>query len=344
MRYFKRVFPAFLVFIFLHAPATFANHIIVTGEDVNVRNGPGTSYNVIGKVNKQESYAVLDENEDWIQIDMNGVSGWIYVQYVSTSRNQRQSKNEKVTIKYDQTHIRSGPSSEYDILTFVNRGTLLKVIEEENDWYKVKTKAGIGYILKSLVDDKNDSMNLQVQDKVVVIDAGHGGRDNGALSVHHHSEKNLTLSTALKLADELRLLGIEPILTRDDDEYISLASRATFINNENADAFISLHYNSAPDHPEAEGIVTYYYDSNNTNFAKTVQQHLIHESKATDRDISYGNYQVLRQSVKPAILIELGFLSNKQQEPILLTNIYQRQLVRGIASGLLYYLAHDVWQ
>ena len=95
----------------------------------------------------------------------------------------------------------------------------------------------------------------------IVLDAGHGGKDPGALGVGGVAEKDVVLSVAQKLARKLRAeLGVKVVLTRSDDRYIALEDRTALANQENADLFISLHMNASPN-PEARGIETYYLDN-----------------------------------------------------------------------------------
>jgi len=97
----------------------------------------------------------------------------------------------------------------------------------------------------------------------IVLDPGHGGKDPGAIGVGGIAEKDIVLSIAKKLAKKLRKdMGVEVVLTRQDDSFIALEDRTAIANKENADLFLSLHTNSSPS-PEARGIETYYLDNTN---------------------------------------------------------------------------------
>src|SRR5699024_11354790 len=93
----------------------------------------------------------------------------------------------------------------------------------------------------------------------IVIDAGHGGSDSGALSRTNKNEKTYTLIYAKKLAERLRTAGAMVYMTRDDDSFVNLNSRPQLAENLHADAFISIHFDSAPENNMGSGYTTYYY-------------------------------------------------------------------------------------
>ena len=172
------------------------------------------------------------------------------------------------------------------------------------------------------------------KDKTIMVDPGHGGYDVGAISVSGHYEKDLTLTTSSLLKDTLETLGARVIMTRNSDEFIRLGSRVSLSNLINPDVFISLHYNSFPEAAYAKGISTYYYNEQDRPLAESVQKHLLLSTNADDRNALYENLQVLRHNQSQAILLELGFISNHEEESLLKTKEYQLLLVEGIISGL----------
>ncbi|WP_106497049.1 N-acetylmuramoyl-L-alanine amidase [Lentibacillus sp. Marseille-P4043] len=242
-----------------------------------------------------------------------------------------------VTIPYENTQIRSGPSIDDEIIDFAKKGTTFDVLAETIEWYKISNEKITGFVYKQLVDKQETATSKEINNKTIVIDAGHGGNDVGAIGASGIFEKNLTYKTALTLQQGLTTLGANVVLTRQKDQYISLASRTSLTNVTDADAFVSIHYNSVPQIPEATGIGTYYYQDYNQSLANNIQTELIKGTNANDRSTDFGDYQVLRQNFKPAVLIELGFISNEKKEQLLLSDAYQKQLVNGIISGLTKY-------
>lgn len=178
---------------------------------------------------------------------------------------------------------------------------------------------------------------------LIVVDAGHGGKDFGTNSPSNpkYLEKNLTLSTAFMLKTYLQQMGYEVVLTRDDDTFIALDERAQMANNQKPKAFISVHYNHA-ESKEAQGVEVYYYKSeenkNRTSsskqLAESILSNVIHNTQAKSRGVKHGNFAVIRETKMPAILIEGGFLSNESEMEKIKKAGYLKQLAWGIANGL----------
>lgn len=175
-------------------------------------------------------------------------------------------------------------------------------------------------------------VRLPGEKPVVVIDPGHGGTDPGAVnSGLGISEKNLNLTFANKLASLLTNSGYEVIMTRDTDIFIPLKERFNIANTRNADLFISIHQNSVGT-TTVSGIETLYYGSNdNKEFASLVQNELILAAGATNRGIKVRNdLAVLNGTQMPAVLLEMGFITNPSEASLLLDSNYQDKLVNGI--------------
>lgn len=178
---------------------------------------------------------------------------------------------------------------------------------------------------------------------LVMIDAGHGGKDFGANSQTDPKflEKNLTLSTAYMLRDYLQQMGYDTVMTREKDQFIDLYDRAAMANDQKPMAFISVHYNHA-DSREAAGIEVYYYksDDNKTRtkqskqLADKVLSKVITSTHAKSRGVKHGNFAVIRETKMPAILVEGGFLSNDSEMEKIRKAAYLKQLAWGIAKGL----------
>lgn len=340
------------------------NEVVINEDNLNLRSGPGTNYENLGQVHKGDIYTKVGEQSGWVEIQLEGFTAWVSSEFVSKqedfsdttvptnnkdstdtdtvtdSTNTEESTVQKtIKIPYNKTQIRNGPSTEHDIINLVKEGEELQVIGETDKWFKVKLDDSEGYVFKELVDESNEELTDGVKGKTIVIDPGHGGDDSGALGNNGIYEKDLTYKTADILAQELILLGAEVIMTRDQETFVTLESRATLSNVENADAFISLHYNSVPDLPNVTGIGTYYHQEQYEPLANYIQEEIIKESGDRDRGVDFGDFQVIRQNLMPSVLIELGFISNPEIEQLLLTNVYQEKLVSGIVNGLQRYFS-----
>lgn len=170
---------------------------------------------------------------------------------------------------------------------------------------------------------------------LIVLDAGHGGNDPGAISkVGNYNEKTLNLQVLLKLEQELRIRGYEIYTTRNDDSFITLNDIAEKANNAQGDIFISLHHNSATS-TTVSGIETYYSNCNDSKeLADSIQRNILRTSGASNRGIKDMGFVVLKRTYMPAVLVELGFMSNPTEVQKNATDSYQNILVQGIADGV----------
>lgn len=183
----------------------------------------------------------------------------------------------------------------------------------------------------------------QNKNKLIVIDAGHGGKDFGAEAAPKPplKEKNLNLMTAQMLEDYLQQMGYRTLMTRADDYFVSLDKRASFANSVGADIFVSVHYNSAPS-LKAEGVEVFYYRSEinkdrtlvSNELADTILKSVINNTKAKSRGVKHGNLAVLRKTLMPAALVEGGFITNSQELAKLRDPNYLRSIAWGIAQGI----------
>lgn len=184
----------------------------------------------------------------------------------------------------------------------------------------------------------------------VVIDPGHGGKDTGAIGATGSYEKNNTLPTGLYLADLLRQAGAKVILTRSSDtspaganytELKDLQTRVDIANQINADIYVSIH-NDSFSNPEAGGVTTYISAENpQSDKAKTlaiaVQKEVIKQVGLQDRSVKSANFYVVKNTKMPAILVELGFMSNPTEEKLVATSDFQKKAAQGIYRGILSY-------
>lgn len=184
----------------------------------------------------------------------------------------------------------------------------------------------------------------------IVLDAGHGGEDFGTHSVGQpiYQEKYLNLSTTQLVKNFLQQFGYKVIMTRSDDTFIPLDQRAIFANEQNPKLFVSIHYNSAPS-ADAEGIEVFYYkdDDDKTRvtqskaLAAAVLKRTLDNTKAKSRGVKHGNYAVIRQTNMPAVLIEGGFLTNKEEMEKIKDGAYMKSLALGIAQGIQDYISTE---
>lgn len=211
------------------------------------------------------------------------------------------------------------------------------------------------------------------EDMIVVIDAGHGGSDPGASSTlmteeeiekfyaalettepilatmepgtgKKYNEKDLALSVAKKVKNNLEVNGINVIMTREGDTYPTLDARPSLANEKGAVLFVSIHLNSTTSAvTAANGIEVYYSEQNNNDdlnvtskeLAKTLLDSIVDFTDAKSRGVKSGNLLVNRKCLMPSALIEIGFMNNPSELEKLISNEYQDKLAAGISQGIL---------
>ena len=194
--------------------------------------------------------------------------------------------------------------------------------------------------------------NYDVLNKVIYLDAGHGGYDPGA-SYFGISEKSLTLAIQSRVKAKLEAEGYQVVTTRTSDTYVDLTDRSRAANASESDIFVSIHINASGS-SAAQGIETYYYQpyaeypsrinatyhanptrlSMSDTLANAIQSSLINATGAQNQGVKRQTFAVLRETTAPAVLLELGFLSNPQEAARLNTSAYQETLANAIVAGI----------
>lgn len=232
------------------------------------------------------------------------------------------------------------------------------------------------------------TISIEAKDFVVVIDAGHGGHDPGAIG-KISKEKNINLNVALKVGKQIKqnCQDVKVIYTRERDVFIPLDKRADIANNAKADLFISIHTNSVAGNKTAKGASTWTlglaksdanlevakrensvilyendyktryagfnpnsaesyiifefmqdkYMSQSVHLASLVQKEFRHTCKRADRGVHQAGFLVLKASAMPSILVELGFISNPEEERYLNSEAGTTSLANGIYRAFLAY-------
>jgi len=184
-----------------------------------------------------------------------------------------------------------------------------------------------------------------VKKEVIVIDAGHGGKDSGSSSKKDdYSEKELALDTAKMVNDYLLEMGYKTVMTRHDDTYLQLFDRIGIANDHEANLFVSIHYNHSAA-PSAHGIEIFYHKSEYTDrhiaskkLGDRVIDQVVQQTGAKARGVKTSNFAVVRFTTMPAILVEVGFLSNKEERAKIKDPQYRRTVAMAIARGIDSYL------
>src|SRR4051812_2988008 len=148
--------------------------------------------------------------------------------------------------------------------------------------------------------------------KTVVVDAGHGGKDNGAFRRFGGAEKNATLDVATRLAEKLRESQFRVVMTRSGDVFIPLDERAAISNRQSNAIFVSVHFNDSG-RRGIRGFETYYHSPVARNLAYRIQEQLMTLPGAVNRGVKTANFRVLKNAAYPAVLVECGFLEKRKE-------------------------------
>ncbi len=171
----------------------------------------------------------------------------------------------------------------------------------------------------------------------VIIDPGHGGYDTGA-SYGGFEEKDVNLIISNKLKASLEDYGITVFLTREDDSFLSLAERTDITNSIKPNVFISIHGNALVTSKVIRGVETYYWTSQSQKLASYVHKSILNHIDIPDHFIRRAQFYVIRHTPVPAILAELGFLSNHDDRKLLTNSTTQDQYAKALTEAILKFL------
>lgn len=173
---------------------------------------------------------------------------------------------------------------------------------------------------------------------VVIIDPGHGGPDPGAVGVGGMQEKEIVLDIGTKVAGFLQQQGVQAYLTRADDRDLDLEPRVQMAEQAQATVFVSIHANSIDlNRPDVNGLETYYFQSG-ADLAQMIHQTVLQTTGASDRGVRTARFYVLRKTSMPSVLVEVGFVTGREDAARLSNSSYRTQMADAIARGILQYL------
>ena len=168
--------------------------------------------------------------------------------------------------------------------------------------------------------------------RTIVLDPGHGGNDCGAIR-GDISEKEITLDVSKRVQEILSKQGYIVHMTREDDSTMSLQERVEFSEDIQPDIFVSIHVNSS-EKPAITGIETHYYRQESLSLAQTVHSAMASNIKANNRGLFKSKFYVINHTTSPAILVEIGFLSNAEERAELVSEKRKQATAKAIAEGV----------
>lgn len=216
---------------------------------------------------------------------------------------------------------------------------------------EVQQTNGKSIVILTIRLDTSGNEARSIKGKTILVDAGHGGPDCGAIGASGVYEKDVTLAVATELRKQLIAEGANVVMTRTTDRNVSwvlsteedraeLAARVAVAEGAQADVFVSIHLNSFTT-PDIGGVETFYCQGSfaGERLAYLVQKSLMQQFDLQDRGVKTAKFYVLRHSTMPTILTELAFISNPREEQLLISPEAQVQFASAILAGLKEYFS-----
>lgn len=244
-------------------------------------------------------------------------------------------------------NLRNGPSTLAAVIDHAHSGEKMAVLAEQDGWFKVNHGGQTAWLASWLVAVSSTLDPDPEPQTAVVLDAGHGGYDPGAVG-NTLQEKNINLKITLRVGELLQQNGIAVVYTRSDDHFVGLEERSYLANELNASLFISIH-NNASESAAYSGTETYFYAPSNNpdlyaqrserqDLAKAIQTALVSRIQRKDLGVKEANFSVLRNTMMPSALVEVAFISNAGDAALMKTDQFINLAAEGIANGILGYL------
>lgn len=331
-------------------------------DTIPLYQSPDTKGEIIQEISKSEYVELIQESLGWARVFFDNSYGFVRTKDLYIMDENQVIKSDPIAESIDKTDdkvkVRTNNHAGFDQPSYDSAVIYQPQINEEFDyldsvndqdgreWYLVKNQSGLSmYIDSNVASFNSDSANHQNEPKVkslkeatVVLDPGHGGNDVGALSSDVIFEKVFNLDTAMILKQKLEEAGAKVIMTRTDDSWVDLDERAIICNNHKADVFLSLHYDALDD-PSVHGTATYYFHEADYDLAVSVNQSLSRQLPLANNGTTFGNFQVLRENKQPALLLELGYMTNYNDLQFIQSPAYYEQIADAIVKGLQDYYA-----
>lgn len=347
------------------ASANVKGQVRVNTNGLNVRSTPNftsTANNKLGTLSTGTVVKYYEETSSYYKINYNGYYGYIYKTYASlvtdanlggngstpeptpTPTPQQPPTTASGLIGYatvNGLNIRAQASASADRVGGLSRGNQVTVHSISGNWAHISFNGQSGYVSKTYLRLKNTS-GPAVKGRVIVLDPGHGGRDPGAVAKDASAmEKAIVLNVAQKVKTFLEIDGAIVKMTRSGDTFPTLQERVGFAKNNYGELFVSIHVNSATS-TSANGTETFYSISGNDNeledakLARYINNEIVSNANMRDRGVKREDYYVIRNLIMPAVLVELGFISNSSDLAKLkdsaYIDIYARSIYRGIVQ------------
>ncbi|WP_215146233.1 SH3 domain-containing protein [Exiguobacterium qingdaonense] len=315
-----------------------------TNVNLNMRLTAASWSDVVTTIPSGATVKYVSRYGSWYKVTFNGKTGYVASEYLTgTTAPITPSSHYKTTVNLN---MRLSAASWSSVLTVIPSGATVKYVSRYDSWYKVTFNGKTGYVASEYLKPTTVTTPTDTtgSGKTVVIDAGHGGNDPGAVygSVY---EKVIALDIAKRLAGVLSsTYDYNVKMTRSNDTYLSLQERVSLNKSYKADAFVSLHanasvYNTAHGHevlvPTSDHYTTNPYISASRSLGALINKELASRiSTIQNRGVKYQNVYVVGRNVTPSTLVEYGFISNSSDRAHLTSTTYRQRMAEATASGI----------
>lgn len=337
---------------------TFGNVLkkVKTTQDVNVYVKPSASSKTISTVKNKEQLSVYKTVNGYHLTVVGGLPGYIEANSTedvvveqpsipdpipdSTPTPPSISGDLQGRVTVDNLNIRNEANTTSTVVGMLRKGDYVQVNSIKEYWAQITFEGQTGYVHKSYLKLLNQKGN-PLKDRIIILDPGHGGKDVGTLSGTVY-EKSITLKVSTLVKQKLEAAGAKVMMTRTSDTFPTLQDRVDFTNNNYGEVFVSIHVNSAGN-TSAQGTETYYSITTgdmyqeDMDLAKFVNDQIVENLNMKNRGIKEQKYYVITNTIIPAILVELGFLSNSEDLAKMTDDQYIELFAASVFKGISQY-------
>ncbi|MGE7695919.1 N-acetylmuramoyl-L-alanine amidase [Lysinibacillus sp. NPDC094177] len=331
---------------------------VTATQNLNLYAKPTSSSKVITSINSKTKLPVYKTVSGYHLTVVNGIPGYVVANSTEDVEVEKPTTPDptpdpdptpptvsgdllgRVTV--DNLNIRKEANSTSAVVGKLKKGEYIQVNSINGYWAQVTYQGQKGYVHKSYLKLLNQSGN-PLKDRIIILDPGHGGKDPGTV-VGSNSEKAITLKVGTIVKQKLEAAGAKVYMTRTGDTYPSLQDRVDFTNANYGEIFVSIHVNSAAN-TSAQGTETYYAISTgdmyqeDIDLATFVNNQIVNNLNMKNRGVKEEQYYVIRNTIIPAILVELGFLTNGEDRGKMTDDKYAELFADSIYKGISQYYA-----
>lgn len=326
---------------------TICNNVILRATPIDF------GMNRLGYLPKNTDLQITGVKNEFSRVYLNkNLSGWVMTKHIIPEQRENTTvgeyRGESINTDYNSTVycykfsknlpysvVLSENCLKIDVYNVENRPNETfhsEIVLPKPNCYSAKMNDGV----LSIGIQQNTLKHLKI-----VIDAGHGGKEPGAVGCLGDIEKDMNLKAAKALKNEFKSQGYDVIMTRKSDKYVSLNDRVNYAIAKRGVLFVSLHMNSIPESADPnthKGTGTYYYTEFSKNLAKDIQAETIKSLGTKDNGITQASFAVIRPTEYVGVLVETAYMVNPEDVELYKSKDFFKKVAVGIANGVNKYL------